>query len=75
MIVTVLASIMASGGIAAYFERRRLVKLLNAKVKASDAVRENVEGVLNTIRADEALLTTHVYQVITRVRTELRKVL
>jgi hypothetical protein len=46
-----------------------------AGIKAPDKIKQDVEGVLNTIRADETLLTTHAYQIVSRIRAELRKVL
>jgi len=89
-------SIAAVISVAGYFERRRLVKLIDATeskaaadllkaaselelakagVKAPDKVRQDFEGVINRIRADEGILKLHVYQLLTRVRTEVRKVL
>jgi hypothetical protein len=55
-----------------------------AKVKAEVVadeknIRAKVDGeitlILNDIRNDEALLTTHAYQIVNRVREELKKIL
>ena len=44
-------------------------------ISAPANIKAAVCSILNDIRADESLLTTHPYQVVSRVRTELLKVL
>jgi sugar-specific transcriptional regulator TrmB len=44
-------------------------------INAPAEVHAAMEEILNQVRSDETLLTTHPYQIINRVRQELRKIL
>lgn len=82
-IIFVESAIIAVGGVWGWFHRKALVNRVSAAeavVQAEEkAIRAKVAAefnlILNDIRNDEALLTTHAYQIVNRIRGELKQIL
>jgi hypothetical protein len=51
------------------------LKAAQTHVNAPKEIKQAIETTLNTIRSDESILATHAYDLVMRIRTELRKVL
>jgi len=82
MILEIALAVAVVGGVVEHMRLSKALasakadtKVAAAGVKAPASVKAEIEQVLNSIRSDESILQLHVYQLLTRVRTELRKVL
>lgn len=75
-IIFALLAIIGVGTPLAIWDHVRLaakLKTFEAEIRATVAT--DMNKVLNDIRADEKIVETHAYQIVSRVRAELRKVL